>query len=268
MKEKNENVLAIECFAYEAVKEYDWSMNPYIAEDYNYDYTEYENECMDIGHDYREDIECLVKERLIKAGKLSENEEQYNDAISEIVWNEISGAISSNVGSNIIYRKGNLLEARADIICHQVNCMGKMGAGIAKQIRDKYPKVYEGYKELCEKMAPQILLGSVDFEKTDHYIVANCFAQLGYAYKGLQTNYEALKTCLETVKEVAEKDKILSIALPYKIGCGLAHGDWDKVETIIKEVFEYKSNITVQIIEFEKQCNNTKEENVCQIIRM
>ena len=33
-----------------------------------------------------------------------------------------------------------------DVICHQVNCQGKMASGIAKQIRNTYPQVYDAYK--------------------------------------------------------------------------------------------------------------------------
>ena len=40
---------------------------------------------------------------------------------------------------------GDLLEIQKtmnlDVICHQVNCQGKMASGIAKQIRDTYPQV-------------------------------------------------------------------------------------------------------------------------------
>ena len=31
---------------------------------------------------------------------------------------------------------GDLLNSEADIICHQVNCQGKMNSGVAKQIRE------------------------------------------------------------------------------------------------------------------------------------
>ena len=44
--------------------------------------------------------------------------------------------------------EGNILNAEEDIICHQVNCRGKMGSGLAKQIRDKYPDVYKEYVDL------------------------------------------------------------------------------------------------------------------------
>ena len=47
------------------------------------------------------------------------------------------------------HRVGNLLDAPQKVIAHQVNCQGKMGSGVAKVIRDKYPKVYETYLNTC-----------------------------------------------------------------------------------------------------------------------
>ena len=47
------------------------------------------------------------------------------------------------------YVKGNILDSDADAILHQVNCQGVMGAGLAKQIRGRYPNVYEKYKNAC-----------------------------------------------------------------------------------------------------------------------
>ena len=35
------------------------------------------------------------------------------------------------------------------IICQQVNCMGVMGAGLAAQIRRKWPNVYNEYRKRC-----------------------------------------------------------------------------------------------------------------------
>lgn len=37
----------------------------------------------------------------------------------------------------IIHKDGNLLDAKTDVIAHQVNCQGVMGAGIALQIKNK-----------------------------------------------------------------------------------------------------------------------------------
>ena len=48
-----------------------------------------------------------------------------------------------------ILEHSNLLNIRSGVICHQVNCIGAMGAGLALQIRNKWPIVYEKYKEDC-----------------------------------------------------------------------------------------------------------------------
>lgn len=44
---------------------------------------------------------------------------------------------------------GDLLTTNANYICHQVNCQGRMGSGVARQIREKYPTVYQWYKVRC-----------------------------------------------------------------------------------------------------------------------
>lgn len=55
--------------------------------------------------------------------------------------------------------KCDIFKSGADIICHQVNCQGVMGSGIAKQVREKYPVVYRDYKRMCDIYAPNALLG-------------------------------------------------------------------------------------------------------------
>ena len=47
----------------------------------------------------------------------------------------------------IKYKIGDLLTAPQKCIAHQVNCQGVMGSGVAKAIRNEYPKVYKEYKE-------------------------------------------------------------------------------------------------------------------------
>ena len=106
----------------------------------------------------------------------------------------------------IYWKKGNLLESDCDYICQQVNCQGKMNSGIAKQIREKWPVVYQNYKAKYEASkqawldlyggyedAPgpdEMLLGNIqivglweNFYETDfHQSVINMFAQQHYGY--------------------------------------------------------------------------------------
>ena len=65
----------------------------------------------------------------------------------------------------------------------------------------------------------------------------------------MTTDYMALSSCLKIVKKTAE-ERNLSVALPYRMGCGIAHGDWNTVEEIIKEIFE-DSNIKCVIYQLE-----------------
>lgn len=42
----------------------------------------------------------------------------------------------------VIKTKGNIFDTKADVICNAVNCIGVMGAGIAKAFADKFPEMY------------------------------------------------------------------------------------------------------------------------------
>ncbi len=45
-----------------------------------------------------------------------------------------------------------------------------------------------------------------------------------------------MKICFEKIKKEASLYK-LTIAMPYRIGCGIANGDWNIVYKIIEQVF-------------------------------
>ena len=55
----------------------------------------------------------------------------------------------------VVYKECDIFDSGADIICHQVNCQGVMGSGLAKQIRERYPIVYEEYKKWCDESKPE-----------------------------------------------------------------------------------------------------------------
>ena len=148
---------------------------------------------------------------------------------------------------------GNVFEKGADIVAHQVNCQGVMGAGIAKQIRNIYmePKDYYRYKRLCEVNGSRNL-GHVfycvgEYRDKKRFVIANCFGEdkIHPADGGPATNYEALKKCLSNVIVVARKHSFKTIAIPERIGCGLAGGDWKYVKNeIITPLFGELNDIT------------------------
>lgn len=146
---------------------------------------------------------------------------------------------------------GNILDCTENILVHQVNCMGVMGAGLAKQIRNNYPKVYSEYVKLLNWAKEEYKrgysknkypLGVVQFiEVSSDRIIANLFGQLKYGKDKQYTDYQALERGLYGVLETVTWDnnqyKGYSVAIPYGIGCGLAGGDWNIVYEIIKKIF-------------------------------
>lgn len=140
---------------------------------------------------------------------------------------------------SIQVKNGDVLQADVNIIVHQVNCMGVMGSGIAKQIRDKYPKVYKEYAEKCQKMAKyrRLMLGDVLYTQiAPDKFVASIFGQLTYGWVGQYTNISALRMGLLNLKTYAEQNNY-SIAFPYGIGCGRGGADWNVVNKIIEDIF-------------------------------
>lgn len=147
----------------------------------------------------------------------------------------------------LIIKEGDLLDAKENLICHQVNTYGVMGGGLAKQIATKYPKVNEEYQEFVGKAGKQNLLGWYQVCKIGEkkYII-NCFSQ-----KVFDTDYEALIQIFTGLLETCKVNNF-SIAIPYKYGCGIANGDWDKVSEILTKLSE----------EFEVNINVYKKENI------
>ena len=148
--------------------------------------------------------------------------------------------------------EGNILNAKEDIIGHQVNCMGVMGSGLAKQVRNKYPEVYNHYVQTVNWVKEENkrgnikndnLLGSCVFSKTnDGKTIANIFGQYSYGRGKQFTNYDVLKKALSSIYEniTVGYNNLYgkSVALPYGLSCGLAGGDWNIVYEIIDDVFE------------------------------
>lgn len=153
--------------------------------------------------------------------------------------------------------KCDIFESGANIVCHQVNCQGVMGSGIAKQVKEKYPEVYEDYKTFCNayKHNPSLILGSClphatrEEYDTNFGGIVNLFAQENFGYDGkCYTDYKALRQCLAYVNEHAGWFDDKTVAIPYLMGCYRGGGDWNVVYEMIEEVFD--DDIEVLICEY------------------
>lgn len=133
--------------------------------------------------------------------------------------------------------KCDIFESGADVILHQVNCQGVMGSGIAKQVREKYPEVFDVYKTLCDiKSDKSELLGTAQFVRVgENGYIVNLFSQENFGYDGkCYTSYDAIRKCLEDVNNYFSNE---TIAIPYLMGCYRGGGDWNVVYQMIEDIF-------------------------------
>ena len=56
----------------------------------------------------------------------------------------------------IIYKKGNILESKAEALVNTVNTQGVMGKGIALQFKNAFPSNYKIYQDICKNGSFQI----------------------------------------------------------------------------------------------------------------
>lgn len=45
---------------------------------------------------------------------------------------------------------GNIFDSTADVLVNPVNCVGVMGAGLAKRFKSRFPENYQSYKVVCD----------------------------------------------------------------------------------------------------------------------
>lgn len=121
---------------------------------------------------------------------------------------------------------GDILEVERGIICHQVNCQRVAGAGLAKQIDNKFSFWKEWFVDIKHKH-----LGDVAWYVIhDELIIASLYAQDGYGYDKRYTNYAALAKCLWSLRGHQKQ-----IYIPRGMGCGLGGGDWNIVSQLIED---------------------------------
>ena len=152
------------------------------------------------------------------------------------------------VESTLDIRTGNLLDVQEGLIAHQVNLGGVMNAGLAKDIRQKYPEIYPPYQLAIQNRT--LSLGDVQIiQVADNLYVGNIVGQGNYGRaKGTcYTHYPALNAAFSQLNWWHQCTN-LPVYLPYGIGCKLGGGEWEIVEKLIVEcvpsaiVLKLKSN--------------------------
>ena len=130
-------------------------------------------------------------------------------------------------------RRMDILDVTSGLIIHQIN-PHVMGAGLALLIKKRYPQVYIDFLE--HKAKGRLNLGYVIITRVDSRLkVASYVGQLTYGRTGVHTSMSAIQDALYTIEHYAYKQQIKNVYIPWKMGCGLAGGNWDEISLIIAE---------------------------------
>jgi O-acetyl-ADP-ribose deacetylase (regulator of RNase III) len=144
----------------------------------------------------------------------------------------------------------DIFENTEGLIIHGTNCSGGFGSGVAGQIRQRYPEVYEKFKTVPHGEATLGRLQIIDV--TESLSIGNAFTQLNYGYDGQK--YASPKAIEKALHRAFLWCELVgrSLLAP-KIGCGLGGLDWSSdVEPIFDKFAEEFPEVTVQIYEFNK----------------
>lgn len=151
-------------------------------------------------------------------------------------------------GKYVTELMGDLLDfpSGINIIAHCANCQNVMGAGIAAQIKRKYPQAFQVDSEYEGDKLGDL---SIAIVSPDTYVV-NLYGQERFG-KGRQVNYEAIYTSLNQLFLFASSRENAVVGLPKFMGCGLAGGSWPIVYQMIKDRAENYKVKTI-IVEYNK----------------
>lgn len=150
---------------------------------------------------------------------------------------------------------GNFFDYEVDVRVNTVNCVGVMGAGVALQFKNRYPRMYEDYIKECS-------LGKVKIGKPHVWIGSDIFTYtpiiINFPTKDDWKNpseYEYVEKGLVWLKEYLKDKGRVKVTLP-ALGCGHGGLDWNIVREMI---IRYLGVLEAQIFLFEPASSSSAD---------
>lgn len=150
----------------------------------------------------------------------------------------------------ITYHTKDLTTIDQGLIVHGCNAQGVMGAGVAYALSKKWPRILEGYQDLCKSYTPDQLLGCAHFVTVENgrVMIGNLITQKTFGSK--PRKYADVHAIEQGLKYAAQIARALNHTLYMpKIGCLRGGLDWDQdVEPIVKNLdMLYNSKLDIRV---------------------
>lgn len=130
------------------------------------------------------------------------------------------------------------------VAAHGCNCFCAFGKGIALSIKNAFPEAYKA--DCATTKGDRGKLGSiVPVQVGPESWIINAYTQYDYWSQGPRADYDAIRNAMLSIRDFMLEHGYDTLTIP-KIGAGLAGGDWNRIEGIIKECFG-DTDITVDV---------------------
>lgn len=138
----------------------------------------------------------------------------------------------------------NIFDTQCQTIVNTVNCVGVMGKGIALEMKNRYPDMFEKYKTFCDNKL--IDIGKLWLYKNpDDKWILNFPTKTHWRY---QSEYDYIEKGMQKFIETYKDKNIKSIAFPM-LGC--SNGGLD-VNVVLEIMMCYLSKCDDLIVEIYK----------------
>ncbi|OJJ11657.1 phosphatase [Alphaproteobacteria bacterium AO1-B] len=138
----------------------------------------------------------------------------------------------------LTYKRTSLLEANTQTLVNTVNCVGVMGKGIAKAFKQREPKMFEAYKNICSQKLLEP--GKLWLWRGSEQWVLNFPTKLHWRSP---SRIEWVEAGLSKFANTYEAQGVTEIAFP-KLGCGNGNLDWGDVKPLMER---YLSNLSIPV---------------------
>lgn len=140
-----------------------------------------------------------------------------------------------------IIKNSNIFNSHCKTLVNTINCVGVMGKGLALEMKNRYPEMFEQYHSFCERNL--IDIGKLWLYKTDDKWVLNFPTKKHWKNN---SEYEYIELGMQKFLETYKDKNIKSIAFPM-LGCNNGGLNKDKVLEIMTKYLIKCEDIIIEI---------------------
>lgn len=149
----------------------------------------------------------------------------------------------------IKYKIGkDIFKSKTDAIVNTVNCVGVMGAGLAKEFKKRFPEMYKDYRKICKD--GKLKIGKFHTFRTIDRLIINFPTKKHWKNN---SKLEWIEAGLEHFVKSYKNWDISSVAFPQ---LGTNHGklNWSDVKTIMED---YLNSLDIEVEIYIRNANES-----------